>query len=127
MKLLKLVYMAHGWCLAILDRPLIMDRIEAWDYGPVIPAVYHAFRWEGTHNLSEFPMEEREFEPDISKLLENVCDICKSKSAIQLPNLSHVEGGPRDKAYGLGHRFKGIGDDMIKEHYKARLRKARNV
>ncbi len=27
MHVLKLVYMAHGWTLATLDRPLIMDRI----------------------------------------------------------------------------------------------------
>ena len=44
MRVLKLVYMAHGWTLAVLNRPLIMDRIEAWEYGPVIPTVYYAFR-----------------------------------------------------------------------------------
>lgn len=122
MKVLKLVYMAHGWCMAALDRPLIMDRIEAWDYGPVIPAVYYAFRSQGTHNLSEFPMEERKVEPEIDKLLEKVWNTYKSRSAIELSNLTHIENGPWDKTYGLGHRFKGIDDDMIKEHYRTKLR-----
>ena len=37
MQLLKLVFIAHGWCLGLLGRHLIKDSIEAWQYGPVIP------------------------------------------------------------------------------------------
>jgi uncharacterized phage-associated protein len=44
MQLLKLVYIAHGWSLAILGRDLFPDRIEAWKYGPVIPDLYRATR-----------------------------------------------------------------------------------
>ena len=45
--LVKRVYIAHGFSLAITGRPLIdprFDRIEAWKYGPVIPSVYHSFK-----------------------------------------------------------------------------------
>ena len=34
-QLMKLAYIAHGWMLALYQRPLITDRIEAWKYGPV--------------------------------------------------------------------------------------------
>ena len=44
MTLLKFVYIAHGWTLALLDRPLITDLAEAWRYGPVVPSVYFGFR-----------------------------------------------------------------------------------
>ena len=37
----KLTYISHGYTLAIRSVPLIHDRIEAWQYGPVIPAIYH--------------------------------------------------------------------------------------
>ncbi len=37
MKLMKLVYIAQGWHLAIKDAVLFGNRIEAWKYGPVIP------------------------------------------------------------------------------------------
>ena len=49
MQLLKLVYIAHGWNLAINDRPLINDRVEAWRYGPVIPKIYQDLKqWGNT-------------------------------------------------------------------------------
>ena len=34
-KLQKLVYIAHGWCLANTGEPLTGDRPEAWAHGPV--------------------------------------------------------------------------------------------
>ena len=44
-----MVYMAHGLTLAVTDKPLIHDRIEAWKYGPVIPLLYHELkRWGNT-------------------------------------------------------------------------------
>ena len=30
MKLLKLVYITHGWFLGYNDRPLIQEPLEAW-------------------------------------------------------------------------------------------------
>ena len=35
MQLQKLVYIAHGWTLAITGEPLTGDRPEAWDFGPI--------------------------------------------------------------------------------------------
>lgn len=42
MKLQKLVYYAQAWSLAWDNQPLFDQPIEAWDYGPVVPAL-----WEG--------------------------------------------------------------------------------
>ncbi|AVW92216.1 Panacea domain-containing protein [Celeribacter baekdonensis] len=39
MSLLKLTYIAHGWHLEMQEVPLFSNRIEAWQYGPVIPEV----------------------------------------------------------------------------------------
>ena len=33
----KLVFFAHAWGLALLNRPLLEKEFEAWAYGPVMP------------------------------------------------------------------------------------------
>ena len=45
--LVKRVYIAHGFSLAIFHKGLLdprFDKVEAWKYGPVIPSVYHSFK-----------------------------------------------------------------------------------
>ena len=45
--LMKRVYIAHGFSLAINKESLLdnrFDKVEAWKYGPVIPSVYHSFK-----------------------------------------------------------------------------------
>ncbi|HSX79064.1 MAG TPA: type II toxin-antitoxin system antitoxin SocA domain-containing protein, partial [Candidatus Saccharimonadia bacterium] len=37
LKLQKLVYYAQGFALALLDKPLFPQCIEAWIHGPVVP------------------------------------------------------------------------------------------
>ncbi len=130
MKLVKIVYMAHGWCLAILDRPLIDDEVEAWDYGPVIPEVYYTFRvkGEGIAPVSRFPREDwaRDIDSDIKRLLEEVWNRYKSKSALELSDLTHAVGGPWGKTYHMGVRHREIPNKLIKAHYQSMLNQARN-
>lgn len=49
LKMQKLVYISHGWHLALSDgKPLVSDEyVEAWPYGPVFPSVYHEFKHYG--------------------------------------------------------------------------------
>lgn len=45
LKLQKLTYYAQAVHLVLNDRlPLFDDEIEAWQYGPVIPAIYHQYK-----------------------------------------------------------------------------------
>src|SRR4051794_34975608 len=40
----KLLYFAHGLHLVETTRPLVAGFFEAWQYGPVHPTAYHAFK-----------------------------------------------------------------------------------
>jgi len=51
MKVLKLVYIAHGWHLGIRKEPLITEQTEAWKYGPVVESVYIAFKKYGKNDI----------------------------------------------------------------------------
>lgn len=44
MKLQKLVYYTQAWSLVWDEEPLFPERIEAWVYGPVCPALYSRHR-----------------------------------------------------------------------------------
>ena len=44
LRLQKLLYYCQGWSLALLNRPLFHEAIEAWSYGPVIADVYNQFK-----------------------------------------------------------------------------------
>src|SRR5271154_4906780 len=57
MQLQKLVYFAYGWYLAITGERLIDERVEAWQWGPVIPSLYSAFREYGSDPIDDVPGE----------------------------------------------------------------------
>ncbi len=39
LRLNKLMYYTQAWSLVLLGRPLFEADFEAWDFGPVIPAI----------------------------------------------------------------------------------------
>ena len=56
LKLIKLVYIAYGFSLAVFDKKFIdprFDKVEAWKYGPVIPSVYHSFKHYQNSTITE--------------------------------------------------------------------------
>jgi len=126
MKLVKLVYMSHGWNLAVLDRPLITDEIEAWDYGPVIPGVYYTFRVKGEKtahvSINEPHDLKRVIDPETVQLLVAAWDRYKDYTAIELSNLTHAVGGPWYKTYEPKVRYRKIANELIKKHYKKKHR-----
>ena len=44
LKLQKLLYYSQVLSLKKLKNPLFEDEIEAWEYGPVVPSVYHQYK-----------------------------------------------------------------------------------
>ena len=130
MQLVKLVYIAHGWSLAILDRDLFNDRIEAWKYGPVIPKLYHATKQFGRNPIPADLINEdsqSEVEPEIIKFLSEVVEKYGNLSGIELSQLTHLPGTPWDEVYEPNVLGKDIPDDLIKQHYSDKLNENRNT
>lgn len=44
LSLQKIVYFCHVWSLIELKAPLIAQRFEAWEFGPVLPYLYREFK-----------------------------------------------------------------------------------
>lgn len=130
----KLLYFAHATFLVQRGRPLLKGPFEAWQYGPVHPAVYQAFKSTGEHPITfrakarnVLTGETRDVElPDDADVRLHVMQVFASYgrfSTTRLIHLSHVEGGPwhhvvsatvrsGDGALAYGER---ITDDLIRE------------
>lgn len=125
MKLLKLVYLAHGWNLAITNEPLINEPVEAWQYGPVISSVYHEFKSFGNEPINEkavecygtvesLPKESLQY-----KVVKKVWDVYKQFTGIHLFNKTHEPDTPWSKTWTPDvPRGTDIDNDLIKSHFQ---------
>lgn len=133
LKLMKLTYIAHGFILAILDKPtdgLKLDKVEAWMLGPVFPTVYYAFRNYGKNDITTMATD-LDFEgatvfdivtPRLTDPAElHVCDwVFKAFggfSAKQLVGLLHKPNTPWSVVYQYGMNNL-IPDYVTKKYYK---------
>ena len=135
MQIQKLVYIAHGYHLAKTDYPLISDRIEAWQYGPVIPALYDEFSHLGPEPIYERAYEEviatiRTPNPiaessETENILNEVWDEYNRYDALELSTLTHKPNSPWDITKKRGwNRIKKnppIDNDTIKDYYRKQL------
>lgn len=134
MKVLKLVYIAHGFYLAATKgkEPLISETIEAWKYGPVISSLYHKLKHLGNGQIQEpisiyhmvgtairkvVPMPKEELFP----FLDQVWDAFKGFTGGQLSTLTHQEGTAWDvvwnKRGGMSQKSALIPNDLIAQRF----------
>jgi uncharacterized phage-associated protein len=138
MKVQKLVYFAHGWYLALTGRPLVSDTIQAWQYGPVIPSLYQAFKEYGNSPIgtpafqgswhdgryawsvprletSSINVEEIE---RARQVIRKVWDLYGSYTSIRLSNATHDPDGPWAQVYQDGIKSIPISNDKIKVYFQ---------
>ena len=140
LKIQKLTYIAHGWHLAFIDKPLVCDEYaEAWRYGPVFPSVYHEFKHRrslpiidlGTDvKLNDKDKFVREV-PKIKKgdketkaLLDKVWEVYGTWSGSELSEVCHHPGTPWHKTWkeNQGQRNAHIPNEVIKEYYSEKIK-----
>jgi uncharacterized phage-associated protein len=143
MQLQKLVYIAHGWNLAINGAPLTRDEPEAWDYGPVYKELRRALRPYGRDEVtreirkSEYvpgTFDDNPDEPAVAALtpeeqavVDRVYRDYGKFHAFQLSALTHRAGTPWTEVYANGAgKFDEIPPQMIRDHFVelARTRRA---
>lgn len=98
LKLNKLVYYSYVESLRKLGRPLFDDAIEAWQYGPVEPAVYQAFSSYGRNRIQVTNGSEK-LDAASKQIVHSVMEKLGSLSAFDLVTLSHKPGGAWASVY----------------------------
>lgn len=99
LKLQKLMYFVQAYSLITTNRPLFEEPIEAWDFGPVVPAVYHEFKRFGAGSvpfIKQYYVDYQAYgyNPDLidkksRRLIESVVNHFKDYSSTDLVQLTH--------------------------------------
>ena len=92
MQLHKLLYYAHGWCLATRGRPLFAARFQAWKHGPVEAGLRPTFADYGAAPLAlHEAADDGTLSGEDRGLVESVWKSYGKFSAWQLSNMTHRE------------------------------------
>lgn len=103
----KLLYFAHGIFLNETKQPLVSGYFEAWQYGPVHPAAYKAFRSAGSEPIRSrahsqdiltgltkpIPAPE---DPAARRLVQQILSSYGKLSPGRLVDISHAKNSPWD-------------------------------
>jgi len=124
MQLQKLVYIAHGWMLGIVGKPLIKNTVEAWQWGPVIPDLYHPLKKFGAGIVNELLPVKQTLEAEGAPMLivASTWAGYGQLSALQLSDITHKDGTPWSQTrQEFPGRHAVIRNELIAEHYQQLL------
>ena len=136
LKLQKLLYFIQAYFLLKKDEECFTDNIEAWDFGPVIPNVYHEYKMYGSTNIpnqkiyEELDINTKTGKVDFIKKEINYDVICYADKCL-INSLLNKFGGcsstyltqvtinqkPWTSAY-VKNEHKIISTDSIKNYFK---------
>lgn len=119
LQVVKLTYLCHGWMLGLYEARLSAQPVEAWQYGPVIPDVYHLVKSHRRNPIRQpldFPdasLDERQ-----ADLVDQVYVAYQDFSGIALSHITHEPGTPWDEIWSKFGRNTIIPDSLIMAHFK---------
>lgn len=130
LQVIKLVYIAHGYSLALSGRPMVDEAVEAWRYGPVVPSVYHRAKKYGGGPITQLlysgagigdpNANDSAFEhipPRDRAVLDSVLEAYGKFAGPELISMTHGEGSPWLRYSRPRVADRQIPDNAIKEHY----------
>lgn len=90
LKLQKILYFLQAEFLVAKNRPCFAENIEAWDFGPVVPEVYHKFKVYGGASIPYIGKETLPlFSEQDQTLMNGIIDKCSAYSASALVEMTH--------------------------------------
>lgn len=92
LKLQKILYFVQAEFLVSQDYPCFRERIEAWDFGPVIPDVYHRYKVYGSASIPSIRDDNYcPFDRTDVILANGIIDECAKYSASNLVEITHKQ------------------------------------
>jgi uncharacterized phage-associated protein len=121
LRLQKLLYYVQGWSLALRDRPMFDERIEAWANGPVVRALYSTFANYGFQPIPPEHFDDgAELTDEEAEFIVSVWESYKGFSASSLWKMTHLEPPwvEARNGYGPADRCDNpIGHDSMRQFF----------
>jgi uncharacterized phage-associated protein len=119
LQVLKLSYIAHGFVLALLGRPLLRDDVEAWKFGPVVRRIYSALPFGAAPNTNPIAgVDPAPLQNDERGIVDGVFSQYGKFDGIYLSTLTHRPGSPWDRTWKTYGQNAVIPQSLIREHYE---------
>jgi uncharacterized phage-associated protein len=118
LQVMKLTYIAHGFTLALRNKALLEDDIEAWKYGPVIRRLYSSIP-AGSERFNALlqPMSGSDMAANDRGIVDVVFDKYGKLSGPFLSTLTHRPGSPWHQTWTTYGRNAVIPKEVIRKHY----------
>lgn len=118
LKLQKILYFVQAEFLVSRGEPCFYEEIEAWDFGPVIPEVYHEFKIYGS---SAIPRSEAKNSNILilnrdKCMIDDMVDECANYSASYLVEVTHNQDPWNDVYEKYCNNI--ISKESIKEYFE---------
>ena len=97
LRLQKLLYFVQCIFLGILGYACFSDKIEAWDYGPVIPDVYRKYKVYGATMIPSMgTLTSSSLDEKSRFLINQTLNTCATKRTGELVKISHSQAPWKD-------------------------------
>ena len=120
----KILYLAHMIYMGRNNGELLIDdAFQAWDYGPVLPTVYHnakVFGDKPVKNIFHRVPSIKEGSPQQEIILEAYENLCELSPG-ELVSITHWPEGAWARSYKSGRKNVVIPDEDILREYNERL------
>lgn len=134
LSLQKLLYFTHGWFYSIFEEPLVKNKFEAWQYGPVQRVIYDQFKIcrdspvrglrakyiDPLTGQSEYRAPK--IDPNHAFVIRCILDKYTKYSASELVRESHAEDSPWEyvwkQAEDTVYPGMKIPDALILDHFQ---------
>ena len=102
LKLQKLLYFIQRKSLQANQRPMFNEIIEAWQFGPVVPAVYYKYVGAGASEIYEFSLPDVKFEQEDIDIMEDIINKYIDSNPWVMVDETHNDGPAWDRAVKTG-------------------------
>lgn len=129
MRLQRLTYFSHCWCLALYNEPLVDEFVTAFNYGPVFLSIYDSAKEYGSGPV-EIPLSESLRQPPILEsqdprilLLLRIQEVYGSYSDSQLSRLATEKDGPWSTTINnpSGRKNPYIDENLIISYFRTKM------